>query len=60
MPPASEAFGCPQYHLQHLHLLVCVALVPPLSVRFAVTDEMVERNGADPAPVYVIHWDVLS
>ena len=60
LPPAPNAFGCPQYHLAHMRLLACVAVVPPVSVRFAVAEVGQEGNGADPQIVYVSRFDLLS
>ena len=60
LPPAPSAFGCPQYHLPNMRLLVCAAVVAPLIVRFAATEVEKECNGADPRPVYVIQYDLLS
>jgi hypothetical protein len=60
LPPASTAFGCPQYQLPHLRLLVCGAVVAPLAVCFATPSDLVRQNGANLRPVFVMRFDLLQ
>jgi hypothetical protein len=60
LPLVHPAFGCPQYHLPNMQLLVCAAVISPVVVRFAIPDVVVEGNGVDTPVVYVLRFDLLS
>jgi hypothetical protein len=62
LPPAAEddVFGCLQYHLPHLGLLICVAAVALIAVLFGTVETQPKMNSDPLPPVYVMRLRLMS
>lgn len=62
LPPSDnpDTFGDPAYTLKHLKLLVCHALVPPVTLHFAVSLEPQKIDAAVFIGVYRMRIELLA
>jgi hypothetical protein len=62
LPPGTAAgvFGCPEYHLHSMHLTICVAIVPPVTAVFAVSESLHPWNGTQFQPIYLQRVGLLD